>query len=1116
MPSESSSAGLALAAGVLLAGRYRVVRLVARGGMGEVYEAEDLELGGRVALKTLHAHRASDPARAERLRRELQLARKVTHPNVCRIFDLGNHEGLLFLTMELLEGETLAERLRRTGRMSPEQVLPFARQMARALAAAHAVGIVHRDFKPANVLLVPEQAANHELSTGSSEQRASSGEHKAEGGGQRPATRAHGEASESPLATARWPQPAGHSPPATSAERLVVTDFGLARRSDELPAAAEEDDEEAPTDGNPNNVASALTGTGVMLGTPAYMAPEQIEGGPLGPAADVYALGIVLYEMLTGRRPFEADTPMGTLLRRLRQPPEPPSTFAPGLDRRWQDAVLRCLKREPAERFQSAAELLAALERAARARPSRRGRRWMAAALAAVLATGGAAWLSLRSEHTQVPAGRRSIAVLGFKNLSGDPSTRWLSTALAEMLGTELAAAGSGGSSALRVVSGESVARSKLELALDDADSYAQDTLRRIHRNLGVDLVVMGSYVSIGGGPDTLIRLDLRLQDAIEGETVLALSDSGTGDRLFDLVARTGERLRERLGVSGRALEAGRLVRAALPLDPEAARLYAEGLQKLRAFDGREALQRLERAVAIEPMHPLLHGALASASSMLGHDERALQEARLAFEQSDRLPDEARLELEALYRAANGELERAIELYRVLFVRVPENLDFGLQLALRQREARRPQDALQTVAELRRLPPPARDDARIDIQEAWAAYNLAEYLRASELAARATHKARAGGLRLQLAEARRAAGWALNRLGQLDAADAAFEEAHALYSGAGDRLSAGLALQGRGGVMLAQGRLAEARAMNERYLAVLREIGCRTCEPGALVNLAAVLEMQGQLEAARAMYGEALALRRETGDELGELRGRLAIATVSLKQGDLTAAASMAQELPEAFERFRDRASAGRTQLLLAQRSLAAGELTEARAQAAEALEGLSQISHKGAAAQARLTLAALALEEGDAATAAGLAQESLLQVSGARLPDEEVTARALLAHAFVLQGRTFEARGQAAAATGLLAHGENVGVRLRALVHLARVRAASPEATERARAAAELRAGLAEAVVAGFGLYQLELRLALAELGEPQAGDPEALHAEALAGGHGLVARKAAALEAP
>ena len=252
--------------GLLLAGRFRIAGFLGQGGMGDVYEAEDQELRERVALKTVRPAVLRVPGVIERFRREVQLARKVTHPNVCRLFDVFHHrpeagvggDEVAFFTMELLAGETLDKRLRRDGPMDEAEALPIVRQMADGLAAAHRVGVVHRDFKSANVMLVPE-----------------------DGGA-----------------------------------RAVVTDFGLAHGAEAL--------------------SGGLTLHGDVLGTPEYMAPEQVTGGEITPKTDVYALGIVLYEMVTGSLPFLGESALATAAKRLREDPPPPRLKRPGLAPAWE------------------------------------------------------------------------------------------------------------------------------------------------------------------------------------------------------------------------------------------------------------------------------------------------------------------------------------------------------------------------------------------------------------------------------------------------------------------------------------------------------------------------------------------------------------------------------------------------------------------------------------------------------------------------------------------------------------------------------------------------------------------------------------------------------------
>ncbi len=285
-----------VAPGQLVADRFQIVRFIAEGGMGEVYEADDRVLGERVALKFLNRRSIGDERVARRFRREIQLARKVTHANVCRIFDVYQHRltrgfeagtEVTFVTMELLAGETLEEMLLRDGPLAEEQALPLIRQMAAALMAAHAAGVIHRDFKSNNVLLVP-------------------------GGG---------------------------SP------RVVVTDFGLARsmtpRTD--PAT------------------TPLTGEMSIVGTVDYMSPEQLHGEEISPASDVYALGVVMFEMVTGAKPYSASSLMALLAKRISEPPASPREFTPGLSEHWESVILECLRRDPAKRLATPRDLMLAL-----------------------------------------------------------------------------------------------------------------------------------------------------------------------------------------------------------------------------------------------------------------------------------------------------------------------------------------------------------------------------------------------------------------------------------------------------------------------------------------------------------------------------------------------------------------------------------------------------------------------------------------------------------------------------------------------------------------------------------------------------------------------------------
>jgi serine/threonine protein kinase len=315
----------AFSPGQLIAGRYRIVRYINRGGMGEVYEAEHPLLPDHVALKTLLPAIASDAIMIERFKQETQLARSISHRNVCKLFDLEWHphngaiEGaVFFLTMELLEGETLSDHIRRKGAMPAAEAFPLLSQMSEALHAAHHAGVIHRDFKPSNVMLVPV----------------------AEG------------------------------------TRVVVTDFGLARK--------------ASTAGD---TASSLNNQ--VAGTLDYMAPELLTGSQASFQSDIYALGAVAYEMVTGTLPFHGEPPLAAALLRAQRPIPSPRSVASDLDARWANAILRALHPDPGRRFAEVREFPKALrgDPVTVSLPAlTRRRALVAACTAAALAGGGLAW----------------------------------------------------------------------------------------------------------------------------------------------------------------------------------------------------------------------------------------------------------------------------------------------------------------------------------------------------------------------------------------------------------------------------------------------------------------------------------------------------------------------------------------------------------------------------------------------------------------------------------------------------------------------------------------------------------------------------------------------------
>lgn len=1133
------------APGEILAGRYQVARFIARGGMGEVYEVDDLELRERIALKTVRPEVARDIFTVERFRREIQLARKVTHPNACRIFDVSHHrderhpEGVIFLTMELLAGETLAQRLHRSGPLDTAEALPIARQIAEALHAAHQAGIVHRDLKPGNVMLVEGRSGG---------------------------------------------------------TRAVVTDFGLAR----LEA------------GNGEGHALTLTAAAAVVGTPAYLAPEQVEGSEVTAAADIYSFGIVLYEMLTGKVPFIGENALSTAAKRLREAPVSPRVHVPGLDPHWESAVLRCLERSPADRFASAPEaieaILAPIPAPAAAAPAPpapppstkkkaakpRGRQWILLAALLLLAAGlgyyrYGQWKAAQESapgrllappvESVVP--RRSLAVLGFKDLSGNPATAWLSPALAEMLSTELGAGGG-----VRVVAGENVARARVELGLEATNSLAPDTLARLRTLLGTDAVVLGSYVAIDSPSGRTIRLDLLLQDTAKGETTARLTETGSERELFDLVSRVGRRLRRELGTEEISDADSGEVRAALPAGPEAARLYAEGVERLRLFDPVGARDLLARAVAAEPGNALCHSALAAAWDALGYDGKAREEAKAAFALAGSLPREERLLIEGRYRESTQEWDRAVHTYWQLWSLFPDSLDHGLRLAAVQTAAGRIADALATVKALRTLPAPFRDDPRIDLAEAVAAGALPDFQRQRSVAAGAGARGKTLGAPMIMAQARLLECRALRNLGRPAEALAACEEGRGLHAQAGNRAGVAEALTHAANVLYDRGDLAGASRLYEQALETYREIGNRGAEAGALNNIAVVLRHQGDLDRARELYGEVLAISREIGSRSGEAFALNNLSGVLLRRGDLAGAAQGYEqslairrelrdqggeasaldnlgvtlrrkgdlaaarqrheealsirrrigqkigevaslnnlgsafldqgELAAARRSFESARTLGRetgnwsaycsATFGLGEISLREGKLEEALKHHGEAFTRRARIGEKGAAAESRLALAAVKLASGDTTGADELARLAFEELGRQEATSQQAVALAV--SALSANARRDAARAQEAIAQASSLIQGTQELRPRLFVELAAARLSGTAPQEALRSVAE-QAGQA-------GLLELRLlaEMALADTAGPaeRPGRLAAVAQQARALGYGAIAREAAA----
>jgi len=604
---DNISAFHALQPGVLFGGRYEILRILGQGGMGAVYQARDRELDRLIALKVIRPELATDPGILQRFKQELILARNIAHKNVVHIYDLGEAEGIRFISMEYVDGADLRTLLRHDGKFSSREAIGMIEQVCRALDAAHAEGVIHRDLKPQNIMRDK-----------------------------------HG--------------------------RMVVMDFGLARSLGD----------------------TGLTQTGAIVGTLEYMSPEQALGLPLDQRSDIFSVGLIFYELLTGKAPYEADSAIASLMKRTREKARPASDVDPSVPKSVSAIVGRCLEREPVNRYHSVVELLQQLTtweanpnisaealskmiahpvvHSSRFNLDLPGSRWMwigGALLLVVLAAVVGRTLLVHSGSQAESIARgipplstgKYLAILPLKRVGGEKTLGYVADGIEEALATKL------------------FQLKEVHLASSDAVEKvaAQDLpVAKLAQQLGVNLVLQGM---VQGNSDKL-RVTLRLEDATKG-------------RLWS---------REFSGIPGDLLALedqiyGNLV-AALALKPtnqELARSSAHPTENVKAYDlylqGRNVLRNghtpdeirkavdlFEQAIEKDSNFALAYAGLADASDrMYGESRESLwaQKATMAAEQAGRLSStlpEVHLSLGSVYSTtgknaqAISELKRALEL----------------------------------------------------------------------------------------------------------------------------------------------------------------------------------------------------------------------------------------------------------------------------------------------------------------------------------------------------------------------------------------------------------------------------------------------------------------------
>jgi DNA-binding winged helix-turn-helix (wHTH) protein/tetratricopeptide (TPR) repeat protein/TolB-like protein len=753
------------------------------------------------------------------------------------------------------------------------------------------------------------------------------------------------------------------------------------------------------------------------------------------------------------------------------------------------------------------------------------------------------------------PAPRRSIAVLGFRNLSGRPEEGWLSTALAEMLSTELEAG-----EKLRLVSGEDIARTKRDLPLADADSLSRNTLARLHKDLDSDLIVLGSYTAVGEKPGTRIRLDLRLQDTAAGETIADVAVVGSEADLFDMVSQAGSRLRGKLGVEAVSPAEAVSVRASSPSNRDAARLYSEGLARLRVLNAMEARDLLLQAIAADPKFSLAHSALAEAWSRLGYDEKAQQEARQAYDLSANLSREERLVVEGRHRDIDHEYEKAIEVYRALFTLFPDNVDYGLKLAAVQTRGGKGHDALATVESLRKLAPPASDDPRIEFAEVQALNLLGDIGHKEQPLVRAVEKAKAQGSRLVLAEAREMqCGFWRDFRSPTENAVAVCREARDIFAAAGDQEGEARSLRIWADVAF-QTDVPESIRLFQQAQTIFSRNGSEADVANVLNNLGNVYELQGDPATAEKMLRQAVVIFQRLDDkknmttaignlandrlDRGDLRGAIQlyeearqsrgpadagyaalvghnIATVQQLQGDLAGAKQGFEQSLATWQKMGDQRNAAYASWGLGSLLLQEADFSSARQMYEQALAIRTSERDEFTIAETQLGIADLSLEEAHSPVEQEAAMRQVIEVFQRRKArDDETLAWCVLARALLAEGKAAATAEAMQHARSLAAESQNPEIRWRTAIAAVRIDTAGKDAAHSAAgivARKELAAIITKSRELGYMGIELDARLAFAEIemktGQVTAGRTHLarIEADARAKGYNLVARKAA-----
>jgi len=597
-----------LATGTTFAERYQFIEELGKGGMGQVYKVLDKDIKEKVALKLLSPEIASDQKTIERFSNELKFARKISHRNVCRMYDLGKEEGTHYITMEYVPGEDLKRLVRKVGQLSAGKAIFIAKQMCEGLAEAHRLGVVHRDLKPQNVMVDEEGNAR-------------------------------------------------------------IMDFGIAR----------------------SLKTKGVTGSGVMIGTPEYMSPEQAEVKEVDLRSDIYSLGVILYEMLTGQVPFEGETPLSIAMKHKSQAPRDPKEINAQISEDLSSVILKCMEKDREKRYQNVDDILSELinieegiPTTERILPKRKPlttkeitvtfklQKFFIPALVvvALVIIGIIIWRLIPRKEVipSAPSGKPSLAVMYFKNNTGDESLDHWRTMIADLFIADLTQ-----SKYIDVLSGERLFQILSDLNQLEAKSYSSDILEQVAIQGRVNHILVGNYAKAGD----IIRINVTLQQAHTDKTLASEGVEGKREEsIFSMVDELTKKIKANFKLSPEEIadDIDREVGNITTTSPEAYKYYVEGRKYHLKGEERQGIALMEKAVEIDPDFAMAYRSIAMGYNNLGLMSERNKYIQKALESSDRISDRERYRIQGdFYLNSEKTYDKAIEAYNKLLELYPED-----------------------------------------------------------------------------------------------------------------------------------------------------------------------------------------------------------------------------------------------------------------------------------------------------------------------------------------------------------------------------------------------------------------------------------------------------------